>query len=149
MGDELLIKETKYWKIFLSPGQAYLGRCKIPLKRHCGDLSELSSEEWQDFISLVKNLEASLKKSFSPSNFNWTCLMNYGFWGDTGPREGTGRNPHIHWHFRPRYEQVVEFGGLSFEDKEFGFHYVDESVRDRTVPDDVMAKILQKIRKKL
>ena len=69
-----LIKETPYWMIFLAPSQRYLGTCVVALKRQCQDLSELEDEEWEDFIGILQKLEHSLKKTFNPTLFNWSCF---------------------------------------------------------------------------
>ena len=45
--------------------------------------------------------------------------------------------PHVHWHFRPRYEQPVTINNVTFEDPEFGFHY------DRDQHNEVDAKTLK------
>src|SRR3989344_6640821 len=116
--DELIF-ETKFWKIIIAPDQAYIGRCYVTLKRHCGDLAELENSEWSDFIELVKKLESALKKSFDATMFNWTCLMNNAYQHDPP-------NPHVHWHFRPRYRNIVKFEEDVFEDPEFGHHYNGE-----------------------
>lgn len=135
-----LIFETKFWKIIIASDQAYLGRCYVTLKRHCGDLAKLENSEWSDFIELVKKLESVLKKSFNATMFNWTCLMNNAYQNDPP-------NPHVHWHFRPRYNHKVEFAGEVFEDPEFGHHYSRE--RKQEVSDIVKNKIVDKIKENL
>ncbi|MCL5430554.1 MAG: HIT family protein, partial [Candidatus Marsarchaeota archaeon] len=108
---------TMHWVVALHEDQKYIGRCKVILKRHAGDLDQLSDAEWSDLSRLVKKLENSLRLSFNATMFNWTCLMNEAF------RKTSAPNPHVHWHFRPRYKKNVKFSGLVFVDKEFGTHY--------------------------
>jgi len=132
-----LICETAYWRVILAPNQSYLGRCFVTLKRHCGDLAELKQEEWLDFAEIIKRLESALKKSFKATMFNWTCLMNNAYQVDPP-------NPHVHWHFRPRYNHKVEFAGAIFEDPEFGHHY--DRARTQEVSDRVKKKIIEKIK---
>lgn len=146
-GGDIIFK-TKFWSVQLARGQAYIGRCLVVYKEHGGSLSELSKEVWDDFTMVVRKLENALRKAFNATLFNWTCLMNHGF-TDKNLEPGKSYGPHIHWHFRPRYSHPVEIGGLEFEDKEFGYHYVDGSVREREVPDDVRKMIIAKIRKNL
>ncbi len=55
--------------------------------------------------------------------------------------------PHIHWHFRPRYDRKVEFAGLLFEDPEFGSHY--DKNRTLEVSDETKKKIIEKIKENL
>ncbi|MCX6748585.1 MAG: HIT family protein [Candidatus Pacearchaeota archaeon] len=134
-----LIFETKYWKIVLAEDQYYLGRCYIILKRKCGDLADLSEKEILDFLELVKKLEKAIKKSFNATMFSWGCLMNNAY-------RNKYPKPQVHWHFRPRYIDKVEFGGLVFEDKEFGEHYTRKT--DRKLSDEIRKKIIEKIREK-
>lgn len=138
--DAEIILETDFWKIVIASDQAYLGRCFVILKRHRGDLAELENPEWIDFIAVVKNLETALKKSFGAAMFNWTCLMNNAY-------QNISPNPHVHWHFRPRYDRKVEFYGEIFEDFEFGKHY--SQTRKREVPDEIKRKIVERIKENL
>jgi diadenosine tetraphosphate (Ap4A) HIT family hydrolase len=113
--NELVLKTT-YWRAFLAWDQTYVGRCIVALNRHCEDLADLTSDEWIEFHAVVKQLESAMKKTFAATMFNWTCLMNDAF-------QETPPEPHVHWHFRPRYNHSVEIAGLLFEDLEFAHHY--------------------------
>lgn len=135
-----IIYETKYWLVHLAPDQTYLGRCYVTLKRHCGDLAELKKEEMLDFLEIVKRLESAMKKAFNAIMFNWTCLMNNAY------RE-KNPNPHVHWHFRPRYNHKIKFAGLEFEDKNFGEHYL--SGTNRKISKEVKEKIIKEIKQNL
>lgn len=109
-----VIKETDHWIIFLAPNQSNLGTCVVALNRHCEELSELTKEEWEEFISLVIKLERAVKESFQATLVNWGCLMNSSYLHDPP-------DPHLHWHFIPRYRNIVKFDGLIFEDPHFGY----------------------------
>ncbi len=135
--DEDFVFETRFWKIFLSNDQSYLGRCVVVSKRHSEKLSELKQEEWLDFADVVNKLETALKEIFGATMFNWTCLMNDSY-------KEKQPNPHVHWHFRPRYNHKVEFAELVFEDSEFGHHY--DRKRTLEVSDAVRKVVIQKIR---
>lgn len=135
------IFETKYWKVLLLPDQAYLGRCVIALKRDCGELSNLTSDEWIDFQkNIVQKLESAFKKAFNATMFNWTCLMNNAFKAET-PK------PQVHWHFRPRYKENVKFAGEQFQDLEFAHHYGRE--RKKIVSKETLELIAKELRKNL
>lgn len=134
--------ETKYWIVLLANEQAYLGRCYVTLKRHCGDLAKLKKEEWLELLSLIKKLEMALKDTFNPALFNWTCLMNLAYQNDPP-------NPHIHWHFMPRYNRKVKFKGITFDDPEFGHHYAREKERSKIVSEKVKNEIIVAIGKRL
>jgi diadenosine tetraphosphate (Ap4A) HIT family hydrolase len=134
-----LIHETDYWMIFLAPSQRYLGTCVVVLKRQCQNLSELEDREWIDFGLIVKKLENSVVKSFNPTLYNWSCFKNATF-------RNENPNPEIHWHFIPRYKGEVEFGGLKFNDPDFG--YIPQPIEHK-IPEKVMEKIKLEINKNL
>lgn len=137
-----LITETEYWIILLAPDQRNLGTCVVALKRDSGDLAELKDEEWGEFSKIVKNLESALKNAFNSTMFNWGCLMNSSYLSDPP-------NPHVHWHFIPRYKQKVEFEELMFEDPCFGSSTMKAKGGIRKVADDIRMKIIEKIKDNL
>ncbi|NCU37715.1 HIT family protein [Candidatus Saccharibacteria bacterium] len=128
------VYETKSWVVSLNPDQAYLGRCYVTLKKHKGDLADLTDSEWLEFADIVKTLEAAVRHAFGATLFNWVCLMNNAF-------QTEHAKPHIHWHFRPRYDHKVTFSGTVFSDPSFGHHY------DRTHVKKVLPKTLGNINK--
>ncbi|MDI9438230.1 MAG: HIT family protein [Euryarchaeota archaeon] len=128
--------KTEHWIIFLAPNQSNLGTCVIALTRHHPTLTGLSNEEWEEFIELVEKMENAVKKAFQATLVNWGCLMN-SFYLENNP------DPHLHWHFIPRYQDSVEFAGQLFEDPHFGY------MRPRPlkkISHDVREKILNKIK---
>jgi diadenosine tetraphosphate (Ap4A) HIT family hydrolase len=116
------IFSTKYWKVILADEQAYVGRLILVLQGECSALPELSLEEQKDFFDLIRNLENIYRKEFSATMFNYSCLMNHAY--------RDGKRPHVHWHFRPRYERPVDIDGFIVKDPNFGNHYLPESLQD-------------------
>lgn len=135
-----IIFETKFWQVILSDDQEFLGRCVIVARDDAHTLSDLTSEQWLDFEQVVKKLEDAAKKAFGATMFNWTCLMNHAY------RESPP-NPHVHWHFRPRYEEPTHFAGEIFEDRAFGSHY--ERGTERIVSDEIRSNIIAAYQKAL
>ncbi|MGZ7135881.1 MAG: HIT family protein [Methanobacterium sp.] len=131
--------ETPYWIIFLAPSQSNIGTCVVALKRHYGTLDGLKNEEWLDFADVVKKLEYSLKKSFNATMFNWGALMNADYLMKNP-------DPHIHWHFIPRYRNKVIFEGLIFDDKYFGSMHPRPF---REVSHEIRKKIIEKIKENI
>ncbi|NYB52353.1 MAG: HIT family protein [Methanobacteriaceae archaeon] len=134
-GDPLL--QTDHWIVFLAPNQSNLATCVVALKRNHKTLSGLKTDEWQDFIKLLERMESSVKNAFDATLFNWGCLMNTFYLEDT-------LEPHLHWHFIPRYNHPVEFAGHIFEDPHFGY------MRPRPpkkISKDVREEIANEIRK--
>ena len=126
------ILETNLWKVILLPDQAYLGRSVVVLKRDCGNLSSLTTEEWADLQKVIIKLEKAFKETFKPTMFNWACLMN-GAYQESPPK------PQVHFHFIPRYRNKVEFAGIMFEDLEFANPY--SLTRKQIVSEEVLEKI--------
>ena len=136
-----LIFETPYWAIFLAPNQSNIGTCVVALKRCCGTLDGLNNEEWLDFGKIVKKLEYSVKIAFKPVMSNWGALMNADYLVENP-------DPHMHWHFIPRYTEKIQFQGLIFEDKYFG-SMEPRPIKIREVPHIVRMKIIGTIRENL
>jgi len=135
--DHLWVYETPFWRVVLAPNQVLLGRCILHLKRHAGDLAELTPAEILDWLNIVSVIETALRKAFDTTMFNWSCLMNLSF------RE-LPPDPHVHWWVFPRYNHPVTLGGITFVDALFGSPY-DHSLQ-LDVPQDVRQQIAELLR---
>jgi len=132
------IYETALWRVVLPLNQCLLGRCVVALKRHCGDLAELTPEELLDWLKVVNVLEPALRTGFGATMFNWSCYMNFAY------RE-TPADPHIHWWAVPRYDHPVTLGEITFEDPDFGSPY--SHARWVEVPMAVRQEIVARIQR--
>lgn len=130
------VAKTDYWMVALAPDQGYLGRCYVTLRDHKGSLAELSKAEWNDFADIARKLEHSVTKAFGASPSNWACMMNNAY-------QETPANPHVHWHFRPRYSKSQTLNDLTFDDPLYGHHY------DRDQRKNVDSETFSLIREKL
>ena len=131
-----LLFETPFWRVVLAPNQCLLGRCVIHLKRHAGDLAELTPEESLDWHQLVQRLETALRDAFGATMFNWSCYMNHAY-------RQQPADPHVHWWAVPRYDHPVELAGWLFEDPDFGNPYNHQRWLD--VPEEVRRQIVERI----
>ena len=122
--------QTDRWRVVLDSNQQYLGKAFVTLVEHKESLSDLSTEDWNDFELLVKKLESAVKSAFKPNHFNWSCLMNIAAMN--------GQPTHVHWHMHPRYSQVVEVAGEPFEDTKW---YPRSNVTDCQVDRQVLQEI--------
>jgi diadenosine tetraphosphate (Ap4A) HIT family hydrolase len=138
--DYLLLLETRYWRICLAPNQSLLGACVIHLKRHAGDLANLTEAELLEFLDMIRNVEVSVKATFGAAMFNWSCYMNHAY------RESPP-DPHVHWWAVPRYDHNVEFGGLVFEDPHFGNPYDHDRVMN--APKELRLEIAEQLKSHL
>ena len=137
-----LVLETAFWRAVLAPNQCLVGRCILHLKRHCGDLAEISPAELQDWLETLATLQAALRKAFGASMFNWSCYMNLSYREDPP-------DPHIHWWVVPRYAHPIRLAGLVFEDARFGSPY-EHGMRREVSPvvrEQIVAAIRQAIAK--
>ena len=99
--EKWLLLETKYWKLYLSDKQDYIGRCIVISKRHCDNLSNLDNDEWFDLKNIINITEKMCKDVFSADLCNWSCLMN----------DAYKENPpiaHLHIHIRPRHKKLLD-----------------------------------------
>jgi len=129
---QVVLFETSHWACNLAQDQTYLGRSYVTSKRHCGDLIELTPDEWRDLQAAMRKFETGMRKTFNARLFNWSCLMNNAF-------QSQNPQPHVHWHVRPRYSRTVTVAGEQFTDEHFGHHY--ERRTNRRVDDSVMRQI--------
>jgi len=105
-----LVKEYKYWAIYVHSNQGYLGRCVVWCKREDAlDLTDATPEEQSELFLVLRDLKEATKKVFQPDWFNYSFLGN--------------ETRHLHGHFIPRYAKPKIFMGIVFEDKFYGHNY--------------------------
>lgn len=72
-----LIKEYKYWQIYINANQSYLGRCVVYCKRPDAlDLADATPEEQQELFIVLHDLREATKKVFQADWFNYFFLGN-------------------------------------------------------------------------
>lgn len=103
--DHLLLFETEYWAWSLRPVQTTLGAGILSLKRECTNLSNLNKEEFEDLFNIIPIIEKTIKKAFNYDVMNYLMLMMI--------------DKHVHYHIIPRYERIIEFAEIQWEDKEW------------------------------
>ena len=107
---ENLVKEFKYWAVYVHANQGYLGRCIVWCKREDAlDLADATLSEQTELFQVLLTLREALRKAFQPDWFNYTFLGN-----DTR---------HLHAHFIPRYSKPRKFMGIQFVDTLYGHNY--------------------------
>ena len=108
------------------------------LKRHCGSMSELTDDEWEELRKLICKVETCLKTVLGATLCNWSCLMN-SFYKESEP------NPHLHIHVRPRYDEPVMVNGRTYIDSEFGHHYAVK--KSGEIPDKDREEVFTRLKK--
>lgn len=112
-----LIKEYPLWSVYAHENQGYLGRCYIWCKREdARDFPDATNSEVLELWEIVKRINTGLALAFNPTMLNYAMLGNV--------------TRHLHCHVIPRYQQPIEFAGVSFEDKRWGQNYqIDRSFK--------------------
>lgn len=131
---------TQYWKVVLVDDQMYLGRLVIKTLEKRESLPDITEEEQKDFFFLIKKLEAFFKEEIGATMFNYSCLMNNAY--------RDGETPHVHYHFRPRYKNPVTILGHTFNDPNFGEHYISPTLTKNgpvQIPQEVREYIMNKM----
>lgn len=114
--EELTLRliEAEHWVATLRRDQQFLGTAFVTARRHVESLPELTAEESSEFIAVQNQLIIAQQKAFGAKVVNVSCLMNHAF-----DKKGQGE-PHVHYHFKPRYAAAVKFVGQEFTDEQFG-----------------------------
>lgn len=73
----------------------YAGFCRVILKRHSAEMTDLTSEEQLHLIQVVFAVEAVLRRLYQPDKINLASLGNV--------------TPHLHWHVIPRWRDDRHF----------------------------------------
>ncbi|MDR3583478.1 MAG: HIT family protein [Candidatus Pacebacteria bacterium] len=131
---KLLIREYKYWSVYIHENQSYLGRCVIWCKReNAVDLTDATEEEQRELFFVSSEFKNGIIEVFQPDWFNYSFLGN--------------EVRHLHGHFIPRYEKPREFRGYVFEDKLYGHNYkTDHTFK---IPSKILLEIKLKIKEAL
>ena len=112
------IYEGDAWRATLRENQALLGTTYVTLKQHKESLEELTATEREELWTIYDGLSKAVKGVFSADLVNFSCLMNLAY-RPTGDPNFVPQ-PHVHWHFKPRYSGDRRVGGETFTDPEFG-----------------------------
>ena len=76
-------------------GRAFPGSCRVILKRHVAEMSDLDSGDARRVMDVVLATERGLRKALQPDKINLASLGNM--------------VPHLHWHVVPRWRADSHF----------------------------------------
>lgn len=129
-----IIKEYKYWTLYVESHQSYLGQCIVYCKRdEALDLADATMTEQQELFLILQKLREAAKIIFQPDWFNYTFLGN--------------DLHHLHCHFIPRYARSRIFMSQIFEDRLFGHNY--KMNRMVVTPPELLAGLRDEYKKAL
>lgn len=125
--NDIQIFQFDHWELFLHPHQNYIGRVYLWAKRpDLVDMMDMNSDEWKSLQIIGPQIRNALQKAFNPDHFNYASLGNI--------------TRHLHIHFIPRYQKIVNFENTVFEDKRWANDY-EPYDREFHVSHDVKLKI--------
>ena len=75
----------------------YPGFCRVILKRHARELTDLDESERAGLMRVVFAVEAAVRQAMHPDKMNVASLGNM--------------TPHVHWHVIPRFEDDRHYPG--------------------------------------
>jgi diadenosine tetraphosphate (Ap4A) HIT family hydrolase len=75
----------------------YPGFCRVILKRHAREMTDLSESERARLMKVVFGVEVAVRAAMRPHKMNIASLGNM--------------VPHVHWHVIPRFEDDRHFPG--------------------------------------
>ncbi len=75
----------------------YPGFCRVILKRHAREMTDLDEAERDGLMAVVYAVEAAIRETMRPDKMNLASLGNM--------------TPHLHWHIVPRFGDDRHFPG--------------------------------------
>jgi diadenosine tetraphosphate (Ap4A) HIT family hydrolase len=75
----------------------YPGFCRVILKRHAREMTDLDEAERAGLMAVVYAVEAAIRDTMKPDKMNLASLGNM--------------TPHVHWHVIPRFADDRHFPG--------------------------------------
>jgi len=129
-----LVKEYKYWNVYVHENQSYLGRLVIWCNRDDAvDLTDVTNDERDEFFLIIKDMKDALEKTFKPEILNYAFLAN--------------NTRHLHCHLVPRYSTDQKFEEITFKDERWGHNY--KTNHNFVTPDEIRVKIKDRIKNAL
>ena len=90
-----LLWQDGFCRIVLVDDPDYPGFCRVVLKRHVKEMTDLAPAERTRFMNAVFSTEAALREILNPHKVNLASLGNV--------------TQHLHWHVIPRHQDDRHF----------------------------------------
>lgn len=91
----ILLWEDALLRIVRVEDPAYVGFCRVILKQHVAEMSDLKPAEREHLMNVVYAVESALRTLYQPTKINLASLGNV--------------VPHVHWHVIPRFQDDPHF----------------------------------------
>ncbi len=98
----LLVKEYKYWNLYLRSRTKTLGTSALVTKQHYNTMSEIPQEAITELSQITKELETVFNKLFKPDKYNYQMNMM--------------KENHTHFNIFPRYSSPREYLNITWTD---------------------------------
>lgn len=99
--ESLVVHTTKHAMVILNKFPYNTGHVLVLPKKHCGDIQELSQDQYLELTQLLKEAMGHVSKVYEPAG------MNVGL--NVGKAAGAGIPDHLHFHIVPRWKGDLNF----------------------------------------
>lgn len=103
--DALTVMETEHWVLSVRPQQLTLGSMILSTRTNVLDFASLNETQARDMAILLGEAEQRVKARWGAVRINALCLMM--------------KDPLLHFHIFPRYENAVIFQGEEWIDADW------------------------------
>ena len=93
-GGDLLWRDG-FCRVVLVDDPDYPGFCRVILRRHARELTDLGADERSALMAVVFAVEEAVRETMQPDKMNVASLGNM--------------TPHVHWHIVPRWAGDTNF----------------------------------------
>lgn len=107
--ESLVLHQTKLSMVVMNKFPYNPGHILVIPRRHCGDILELTMDEYNDLQALIRLSFEAITKAFKPGGIN--LGLNH------GAVAGAGIPGHLHYHLVPRWTGDLNFFPLIAETK--------------------------------
>ncbi|MFZ4405514.1 MAG: HIT family protein [Pseudobdellovibrionaceae bacterium] len=107
--ETLCVYKTKFSMIVINKFPYNSGHILILPRRHCGDLLNLTEDEYSDLHSTLRKAMQAIKDLYQPNGINMGL--------NQGSAAGAGIPDHLHYHLIPRWSGDVNFFPLIADTK--------------------------------
>jgi len=90
-----LLWQNDLCRVVLADDARYPGFCRVILRRHAAEMSDLAGPEREGLMKVVFAVEEAVRDTMRPDKMNLASLGNV--------------VPHVHWHVVPRFRDDAHF----------------------------------------
>lgn len=94
-GGDILWQDDFCRVVYVTDTPDYAGFCRVILKRHIKEMTDLTPDERNRLMNVVWKTEQAVRDVMNPDKINLASLGNV--------------VPHLHWHVIPRFENDRHF----------------------------------------